>query len=68
MIILKNGRGQLGEALQSHLSNLKIIPTEDVFIYHTWDMDCSRNDLDAHKECFAKFKKGIVAIRSTGLG
>ena len=35
MIILKNGRGQLGEALQAYLSNLKIIPTEDVFIYHT---------------------------------
>jgi hypothetical protein len=56
MIILKNGRGQLGEALCNELANVKIIPTEDVFIYHTWDMDCDKNDNASHRECFAKFK------------
>ena len=59
MIILKNGRGQLGEALQAYLSNLKIIPTEDVFIYHTWDMDSDKNNVDAQRECFAKFREFV---------
>ena len=59
MIILKNGRGQLGEALQAYLSNLKIIPTEDVFIYHTWDMDSDKNNVDAQRECFARFREFV---------
>jgi len=59
MIILKNGRGQLGEALQACLHNIKIIPTEDVFIYHTWDMDSSKNNIDAHRECFARFREFV---------
>jgi len=59
MIILKNGRGQLGEALQAYLSNLKIIPTEDVFIYHTWDMDSDKNNINAQRECFARFREFV---------
>lgn len=59
MIILKNGRGQLGEELKSQLSNLKIIPTEDVFIYHTWDMESDKNNLNAQRECFARFREFV---------
>ena len=59
MIILKNGRGQLGKALCNELPNVKIIPSEDVIIYHTWNMDCDKNDNASHRECFAKFKDFI---------
>jgi hypothetical protein len=59
MIILKNGRGQLGEALQAYLNNIKIIPTEDVFIYHTWDMDSDKNNVTAQRECFARFREFV---------
>ena len=59
MIILKNGRGQLGEALQAYLNNIKIIPTEDVFIYHTWDMDSDKNNINAQRECFARFREFV---------
>lgn len=59
MIILKNGRGQLGEALQAYLNNIKIIPTEDVFIYHTWDMDSDKNNVAAQRECFARFREFV---------
>tara|TARA_A100001201_G_C4032703_1_gene184154 strand:+ start:329 stop:862 length:534 start_codon:yes stop_codon:yes gene_type:complete len=59
MIILKNGRGQLGEELKSQLTNLKIIPTEDVFIYHTWDMESDKNNLNAQRECFARFREFV---------
>lgn len=59
MIILKNGRGQLGEALMKELSCIKHIPAEDVYVYHTWDMDSSRNDKRRHKQCYSDFKNFV---------
>ena len=59
MIILKNGRGQLGEALTVQLPKLKIIPTEKVFIYHTWDMVSDKNNIEAQRECFARFREFV---------
>tara|TARA_R110000787_G_scaffold116921_9_gene227343 strand:+ start:2477 stop:2992 length:516 start_codon:yes stop_codon:yes gene_type:complete len=56
MILLKNGRGQLGTSLANIISqsNYTYI-TKDIFIYHTWDMN-NKNDEDIQKQCLTKFK------------
>tara|TARA_R110002110_G_scaffold225990_2_gene440195 strand:+ start:226 stop:747 length:522 start_codon:yes stop_codon:yes gene_type:complete len=58
MILLKNGRGQLGTSLAGRISKSNYryrYSTEDIFIYHTWDMD-NKNDEDIQKQCLTKFK------------
>lgn len=56
MILLKNGRGQLGTILADRISkSTYAYGTKDIFIYHTWDMD-NKNDEKIQKDCLTKFK------------
>lgn len=56
MILLKNGRGQLGTILADQISkSICRYSIRDIFIYHTWDMD-NKNDEKIQKDCLAKFK------------
>ena len=51
MIHLINGNGQLGEALRASIK--KIQATEDVYIYHTWNID--KKDWDSQEAEYNKF-------------
>jgi hypothetical protein len=56
MIVLKNGRGQLGTILADQISkSIYRYGTKDIYIYHTWDMD-NKNDEKIQKNCLTKFK------------
>ena len=62
MIILNNGRGQLGKALSycsksNTLAKLsaKTNQKTDINIYHTWNMG-DKNNKQIQKECLNKFK------------
>jgi len=56
MMVLKNGRGQLGTILADQISKSPYAyGTKDIFIYHTWDID-NKNDEKIQKDCLTKFK------------
>lgn len=55
-IKLINGRGQLGEELKSQCSRLPA-PEEDIFIYHTWNID-DKNKQTQEKE-YEKFMRFV---------
>tara|TARA_R110000824_G_scaffold24798_2_gene86883 strand:+ start:6285 stop:6800 length:516 start_codon:yes stop_codon:yes gene_type:complete len=56
MILLKNGRGQLGTILADRISkSIYRYSIKDIFIYHTWDM-ANKNDEEIQKNCLSKFK------------
>ena len=62
MIILNNGRGQLGEALSHYINsntlgklNAKINQKSNINIYHTWYIG-AKNNRQVQKECLNKFK------------
>jgi hypothetical protein len=53
MITLINGRGQLGNALNKIIQEENLSPSEDILIYHTWDiLDKSE---PVQKTCYTKF-------------
>lgn len=53
MVILKNGRGQLGEALAK--ANLQ--SEREVYIYHTWEVN--DKSISAQQESLNKFKRFV---------
>ena len=56
MIVLKNGRGQLGTILADQINkSIYRYGTKDIYIYHTWNMD-NKNDKKIQKDCLTKFK------------
>ena len=69
MIILANGRGQLGEVLKQKLKFFKI--SSVVYVYHTWNV--WEKDLQSQKKEYDKFcdfvnknkKKGKIIFIST---
>ena len=69
MIVLANGRGQLGEALKKRLNDFK--PLDLIYIYHTWNV--WEKDNQSQKNEYDKFcnfvnknkKKGKIVFIST---
>ena len=64
MIILNNGRGQLGEALSHYINSNtlgKLNAKSNINIYHTWNMG-DKNNKQIQKECLNKFKLNLIAI------
>jgi hypothetical protein len=58
MIILNNGRGQLGEALSHYINSNtlgRLNAKSNINIYHTWNMG-DKNNKQIQKECLNKFK------------
>lgn len=50
MIKLLNGRGQLGDALAERVEGLRTALGEDIYIYHTWNIDDKSEQ--AQQRCF----------------
>tara|TARA_R100001086_G_scaffold124017_1_gene63998 strand:- start:1155 stop:1655 length:501 start_codon:yes stop_codon:yes gene_type:complete len=58
-VLLKNGRGQLGEILKKNIKTTNF--DEEVVIYHTWNIDDKSEDIQ-HKE-YQKFTTFVKEYR-----
>ena len=58
-IILKNGRGQLGQLLKQKTKELDF--ENQIIVYHTWDID--DKSIDSQKKQYEKFKSFVLDNR-----
>ena len=71
MIKLVNGRGQLGDALAARTEKVRIASREDIYIYHTWNIDDKSEQ--AQRRCFEELmafvsrnlKEKIIFVSTT---
>ena len=70
MIKLVNGRGQLGDALAARTEKVRTASREDIYIYHTWNIDDKSEQ--AQQRCFEELmafvsrnlKEKIISLES----